>query len=123
MENVKSINEFFAGVRSQELPSFTAMTGISKITGLDDLKKFVKFIVPEDKYSRRIDDQYLKMIEIKRKNSIDNLSVRIYWKGGKLVICLDDIYSKYATEEKSFDYGEITKMSKYLRKLVDKYLS
>jgi hypothetical protein len=103
MTNTEVYNE-------SELPKATSEFGISKITNIDDFKKLIKIVLPENCYLKRFFEP-LSRFEITSNYSPNN-NVLIYGKNGFITIT-------NSKETKSFNPNEITNISNNLRKMVE----
>jgi len=116
LEKAKNLLE--KNTNEDNIPSFTKETGIVKITNFNDLEKFLEFTLPSKYY--KIDYfEPLKYFEIKRQGGlgVDKDSIRVDGKDNKIHIYVHNIYEG-DSEEKLFDYHEISDMNKYLIKTV-----
>ena len=101
MTNTEVYNE-------SELPITTQSHGIVNISGIDDMKKLIKDVLPENCYKKRFFEP-LNRFEITSNDSSNNVS--IYGKNGLITI-------NNSKETKSFNPNEITNISYNLRKMV-----
>jgi len=93
-----------------ELPHITQSSGIVKITSIDDMKKLIKTVLPENCYLKRF-YQPLSRFEITNQNK-PNLNVTIEGRNGFIKIT-------NSKEVKSYKVTEITDISNSLRKMVE----
>lgn len=93
-----------------ELPSVTQSAGIVNIANIDDMKKLIKAVLPEDCYLKRF-YQPLSRFEITNQNK-PNLNVTIEGRNGVITIT-------NSKGTKSYKTNEISNISNTLRKMVE----
>lgn len=118
MKNLfKEMNPF----KKTGLPKFTQETGISQITDLESLEKFIKFLAPENFFQiKTYSDR--KCIEITAGSQYfprETTWVRISEENNILKVTTHTGLGDGYDQERSFEKNEITKMSKEITFLID----